>query len=64
MTNEKYRVLLVNDNQSLLRLLSMRLTASGYAVTAMESAEQALGQIPLLQPHRIITELKMNGWTA
>lgn len=42
----------------------MRLTASGYAVTAMESAEQALGQIPLLQPHRIITELKMNGWTA
>jgi two-component system, NtrC family, response regulator GlrR len=48
MTNDKYRVLLVDDNRSLLRLLSMRLTASGHAVTAVETAEQALGQIPML----------------
>jgi two-component system response regulator GlrR len=61
MTNDKYRVLLVDDNRNLLRLLSMRLTASGYAVTAVESAEQALGQIPLLQPHLMITDLQMGG---
>jgi two-component system response regulator GlrR len=50
MTNDKYRVLLVDDDHSLLRLLSMRLTAAGYAVTAVKSAEQALAQIPLLKP--------------
>jgi hypothetical protein len=31
-----------------LRLLSMRLAATGYAVTAVESAELALAQLPLL----------------
>jgi two-component system response regulator GlrR len=61
MTYEKYRVLLVDDNHSLLRLLSMRLMVSGYAVTAVESAEQALAQIPLLQPHLMITDLQMGG---
>jgi two-component system response regulator GlrR len=61
MTIDKYRVLLVDDDHSLLRLLSMRLTAAGYAVTAVESAEQALAQIPLLQPHLMITDLQMGG---
>jgi two-component system, NtrC family, response regulator GlrR len=50
MATDKYRVLLVDDDPGLLRLLSMRLTAAGYAVTAVESAEQALAQIALLQP--------------
>jgi len=61
MTNDKYRVLLVDDDPGLLRLLSMRLAAAGYAVTAVESGERALAQIPLLQPHLIITDLQMNG---
>ena len=61
MTNDKYRVLLVDDNRSLLRLLSMRLTAAGYAVTAVENAEQALAQIPQMQPHLMITDLQMDG---
>jgi two-component system response regulator GlrR len=61
MTNDKYRVLLVDDDPSLLRLLSMRLAAAGYAVTAVESGERALAHIPLLQPHLIITDLQMNG---
>ncbi|MGB7933044.1 MAG: response regulator, partial [Gammaproteobacteria bacterium] len=61
MATDKYRVLLVDDDPSLLRLLSMRLTAAGYAVTAVESAEQALAQIPLLQPNLMITDLQMSG---
>jgi two-component system, NtrC family, response regulator GlrR len=39
----------------------MRLTAAGYEVTAVESAEQALAQLPLLQPHLMITDLQMGG---
>ena len=61
MTDNKYRILLVDDDNSLLRLLSMRLTAAGYEVTAVESGEQALAQLPLCQPHLIITDLQMKG---
>jgi len=61
MANNKYRILLVDDDHSLLRLLSMRLTAAGYEVTAVESGERALAQAPLLQPHLIITDLQMDG---
>jgi len=57
----KYRILLVDDDHSLLRLLSMRLTAAGYDVTAVESGEQALAQQPLLHPNLIITDLQMEG---
>jgi len=61
MESEKYRILLVDDDRSLLRLLSMRLSAAGYAVNAVESGEQALAQLPLFRPHLIITDLQMGG---
>ena len=61
MAESKYSILLVDDDNSLLRLLSMRLTAAGYEVTAVESGEQALAQLPLLHPHLIITDLQMEG---
>jgi two-component system response regulator GlrR len=61
MTGNKHRVLLVDDDKSLLRLLSMRLSTAGYQVTAVESAEQALLQLPLFHPHLVITDLKMEG---
>jgi two-component system response regulator GlrR len=61
MTNDKYRILLVDDDRGLLRLLSMRLMAAGYAVTAVESGEQALAQLPLVRPQLIITDLQMDG---
>ena len=61
MTDNKYRILLVDDDNSLLRLLSMRLTAAGYDVTAVESGEEALAQLPMLQPSLIITDLQMQG---
>jgi len=59
--NSKYRVLLVDDDSSLLRLLSMRLTAAGYLVEAVENGEQALVQLPLFRPHLVITDLQMDG---
>ncbi len=61
MTSNKHRVLLVDDDHSLLRLLSLRLSTAGYEVSAVESGEQALAQLPLFQPHLIITDLQMGG---
>ncbi len=40
--SEKCRLLLVDDDQDLLKLLSMRLEAAGYAITAVSSGEEAL----------------------
>ena len=61
MTSNKHRVLLVDDDHGLLRLLSLRLSTAGYEVSAVESGEQALAQLPLFQPHLIITDLQMGG---
>jgi len=61
MLSDKHRVLLVDDDRGLLRLLSMRLKAAGYAVEAVESGEEALVQLPLFRPHLVITDLQMDG---
>jgi two-component system response regulator GlrR len=61
MSPNKYRVLLVDDDHSLLRLLSLRLSTAGYEVSAVESGEQALAQLPLFHPNLIITDLQMDG---
>ena len=52
----RYRVLVVDDDPALLRLLSMRLSAAGYEVSAMESGEKAIAQVPIFQPHLVITD--------
>ncbi len=53
-------ILLVDDDVSLLKLLSMRLEASGYTITCAESAEKALklldDKVDLL-----LTDLRMEG---
>lgn len=61
MTDDKHRILLVDDDHSLLRLLSMRLSAAGYLVEAVDGGEQALVQLPLFNPHLVITDLQMGG---
>jgi two-component system response regulator GlrR len=61
MNDDKSRVLLVDDDAGLLRLLSLRLTAAGYDVLAVESGEQALAQLAQYCPHLMITDLKMHG---
>jgi len=61
MNAEARRILLVDDDTDLLRLLSMRLSAAGYAVTQVESAEQAMARFPVLQPDLVVTDLRMAG---
>ncbi len=61
MNDDKPRVLLVDDDAGLLRLLSLRLTAAGYDVLAVESGEQALAQLARYRPQLMITDLKMDG---
>ena len=55
------KILLVDDDTALLRLLSMRLTAAGYEVITVESGEQALAQLAMCRPHLVITDLRMEG---
>ncbi|MDH5545962.1 MAG: sigma 54-interacting transcriptional regulator [Gammaproteobacteria bacterium] len=54
-------ILIVDDEEDILRLLSMRLEASGYDVVAAESGEQALVQVSLKRPAVVITDLRMEG---
>lgn len=55
------RILLVDDDPQLLKTLAMRLSLTGYEVTAVESAERALQELALRQPHLVVTDLKMAG---
>lgn len=61
MEERKFRILLVDDDPSLLSLLSMRLNAAGYLVRTAESGEQALAMLPIAKPHLVITDLRMEG---
>jgi len=58
---EPRRILLVDDDADLLQLISMRLTAAGYAVTAVESGEAALASFAASRPAAIVTDLRMRG---
>ena len=55
------RVLLVDDDRDLLRLLALRLEAAGYEVATAESGEAALGWLASDRPDLIITDLRMEG---
>jgi two-component system response regulator GlrR len=54
-------LLLVDDDRDLLKLLSMRLTAAGYRVTAVESAEAALTQLTLARPQLVVSDVRLPG---
>jgi two-component system response regulator GlrR len=45
----------------MLRLLSMRLTAAGYAVTAVTSAESALTQLEIEHPQLVLSDVRLPG---
>jgi two-component system response regulator GlrR len=53
--------LLVDDDPDLLRLLTLRLNASGYRVLAASSAEAALDQLALSLPALVITDVRLPG---
>jgi len=54
-------ILVVDDDPDLLRLMQIRLTAAGYAVTTAESAERALAQASVARPQLLVTDLRMGG---
>jgi two-component system response regulator GlrR len=54
------KILLVDDDPGLLRLLSIRLRAEGFEVEAVESAHKALGVLHRFGPDLVITDLRMD----
>jgi len=54
------KILLVDDDPGLLRLLSIRLRAEGYEVEAVESAHKALATLNRYSPDLVITDLRMD----
>ena len=54
-------ILLVDDDADILKLLSLRLSAAGYRVQAVDSGEKALAALAASRPDLIITDLKMGG---
>ena len=54
------KILLVDDDPGLLRLLSIRLRAEGYEVEAVESAHKALATLNRFSPDLVITDLRMD----
>jgi len=57
----KASILLVDDEPDILQLVSMRLSAAGYQVQAVESGERALAAFAASRPQLVITDLKMGG---
>tara|TARA_B100001540_G_scaffold273229_1_gene257982 strand:- start:392 stop:1735 length:1344 start_codon:yes stop_codon:yes gene_type:complete len=55
------RILLVDDDTSLLKLLAIRLEAEGYAVETAPSAEEALVCLRNNPADLVITDLRMEG---
>ncbi|MBQ46634.1 MAG: two-component system response regulator GlrR [Zetaproteobacteria bacterium] len=59
--NRKKRILLVDDDVGLLRLLTMRLEAQGYEVFPSSNPSEARNRLRLLRPDLLITDLRMDG---
>jgi len=59
-TESNGKILLVDDDPGLLRLLSIRLRAEQYEVEAVESAHKALAVLKRFRPDLVITDLRMD----
>ncbi len=55
------RLLVVDDDADLLKLLSMRLDAAGYDVTAVASAEAALTHLAVQRPALVLSDVQLPG---
>jgi two-component system response regulator GlrR len=61
MNDRGYRILLVDDEADLLSLWKLRLESNGYEVTTALSGEEALAKFSLINPHVVLTDLRMHG---
>jgi two-component system, NtrC family, response regulator GlrR len=55
------RILTVDDDPALLRLLSLRLSSEGHEVIEADSGEAALGRLDHELPDLMITDMRMGG---
>ena len=53
------RIVMVDDDPGLLRLLTIRLRSEGFEVAACENAGQALASVPRFRPDVLVTDLRM-----
>ena len=61
MFDAKPKILIVDDDTDLLELLVIRLTAAGYKVDAVQSAEAALNYLDVSRPQLVISDMQMSG---
>jgi len=54
------RVLLVDDDPSLLKLLAVRLRATGLDIQTASDGQQAIALVPSYRPQLVITDLRMD----
>ena len=55
------RILVVDDDADMLRLLSLRLHAAGHEVVAVGSAEAALAQLETARPQLVLSDVRLPG---
>jgi two-component system response regulator GlrR len=58
---DKSRILVVDDDADLLRVLAIRLEREGYEVQTADSGKHALAALPGFRPHLVITDMRMDG---
>ena len=61
MSDPARKILAVDDDPDLLRLLTIRLKSAGYEVSAVDSAEKALAHLSVGRPELVVTDLRMSG---
>ncbi|MGJ7608473.1 sigma 54-interacting transcriptional regulator [Variovorax sp. LT1R20] len=61
MSTSGARLLVVDDDPDMLRLISMRLVSAGYQVTAVTSAETALTQLEIEHPQLVLSDVRLPG---
>ena len=64
-TQGKKKILIVDDDQDILKLIKVRLLSNGFLVMTAEDGAEALKQVELDPPDLIVADLMMpdlNGW--
>ena len=61
MNDDRARILVVDDDPDLQRLMAIRLQSSGYDAVTVGSGEQALAQMMVSPPSLVVTDLRMDG---
>ncbi len=59
--NTAAHILIVDDDEDILRLLSMRLRARGFRISTADSAEAALANIAVDPPRVVVSDVRLPG---